>query len=184
MLRKLALVTLTFVVVLLVIAALLPRDWRVEASALIAAPPARVLPWVASPRRWRDWTSWAKADPRAVHTFAGPDSGAGARWQWHGPTMGRGALTITSADETGVSFDEAIESDVVNARGHLRFSTEEAGTRVSWLDEGTLPPLGGLFRDMVERALHENLRSSLARLAALAEAPERAVVPTTSPEAR
>lgn len=170
MLKKAALALLAVVVLLGVVGALLPRQWRVERAVVIDAPPERILPFVANLKRWQDWAVWTKAmDPKVVNTWGGPDEGVGARWQWTGPVMGRGAMTVTAADATGVSVEEAIESDTVNARGRLSFTVEGPGTRVVWVDEGTLPPMGGFFRGYLEGMLGENFEKGLSGLKALVE---------------
>lgn len=152
------------------IGALLPRQWHVARSIRIEAPPERVLPFVANLRRWQDWAVWTKAmDPNVVNTFAGPEEGVGARWQWQGPVMGRGAMTVTAADLTGVSIDEAIESDVVNARSRFSFVPDGQGTTVTWSDDGTLPPMGGFFRENLEVMLGGHFEKGLAALKALVE---------------
>jgi hypothetical protein len=83
--------------------------------------------------------------------------------------MGRGAMTVTAADLTGVSIDEAIESDTVNARGRFSFKPDGQGTLVTWTDEGTLPPMGGYFRENLEVMLGGHFEKGLAALKALVE---------------
>lgn len=170
MLKKAAILVGAIALLIGAIGALLPRQWHVERSIHIEAPPERVLPFVANLRRWQDWAVWTKAmDPNVVNTFAGPDEGVGARWQWQGPVMGHGAMTITAADRTGVSIDEAIESDVVNARGRLAFTPDGQGTTVTWSDDGTLPPMGGFFRENLEAMLGAHFEKGLSALKSVVE---------------
>lgn len=172
MVKKLAIVVLVFVSLVAGIGLLLPRAWHVERAVVIDAPPERILPFVASLKRWQDWSVWTRSfDPKASHTYVGPESGPGARWQWSGPTIGHGAMTVTAADVTGVSLDEAIESDSVNARARLAFTPLDAQrTRVTWTDDGTLPPMGGFFRDLVEASLGGHFETGLATLKRVVEA--------------
>ncbi|MBL8924162.1 MAG: SRPBCC family protein [Myxococcaceae bacterium] len=170
MLKRVAIFVGAVALLIGAIGALLPRQWSVARSIRIEAPPERVLPFVANLRRWQDWAVWTKAmDPNLVNTFAGPEEGVGARWQWQGPVMGRGAMTVTAADLTGVSIDEAIESDVVNARGRLSFVPDGQGTTVTWSDQGTLPPMGGFFRENLEAMLGGHFEKGLSALKVLAE---------------
>lgn len=151
----------------------LPRTWRVERSVVIAAPPERISPYLLDLHRWQEWSPWTRAlDPLVRHAYSGPRSGVGAGWSWLGPTMGRGSLTITWADaRTGLRLDQAIESDRVNAHAELRLVPTAEGTRVTWVDEGELPLLGGWFRGRVEARLGRSFEAGLGRLKALAEAP-------------
>ena len=117
---------------------------------------------------------WTRAmDPQLRNTYEGPQEGVGAKWMWLGPKMGRGRMVIVASDPLrGIELEQAIESDEVNARASLSLSREGAGTRLTWIDEGTLPFLvGGFFRGTVERQLGEHLAASLEKLRALAEAP-------------
>lgn len=186
MLKKAAILVAILAVLIGGIGAVLPRQWHVERSVRIEATPDRILPFVANLRRWQEWAVWTKAmDPNVLNTFAGPDEGVGARWQWQGPVMGRGAITVTQADATGVSFDEAIESDTVNAHGGLRFTADGTGTRVTWTDDGTLPPMGGFFRENLEHMLGEHFEKGLGALKAVVEKqpPPQPLPPPSSLEA-
>jgi hypothetical protein len=118
-------------------------------------------------------------------TYEGPESGVGARWSWLGPKMGNGRSEITFADpRRGIRVDEAIESAQVNAHGAILLEDTGAGTRVTWTDDGTLPPiLGGFFRAMVNERLTHNFEAGLARLKAVVEALPPAPPPAAPPPA-
>jgi hypothetical protein len=172
-LRRLAIALIGLLVLVTAAGAMLPRAWRIERAVIIAAPPERVYPLLASLRRWQDWSVWTKElDPQVRSVWEGPESGVGAKRSWLGPTMGRGRTEITAAHPSrGIEVDGAIESDTVNARAALTLRPEGAGTRLTWVDEGTLPPvLGGWFKPMVEGRLGRNLEVGLERLKALVEA--------------
>lgn len=164
----------TFGVVVLgaVVAAALPREWKVTRSIVIAAPPAKIHPWLADLKRWQDWSPWTRAlDPQLRNIYEGPPDGAGAKWSWLGPKLGRGTIAIVECDEArGLSLELRIESDDVNAHAELTYAVEGEATRVTWVDHGTLPPLAGLFRGTVERELGARFDSGLAKLKQLAEA--------------
>jgi hypothetical protein len=156
-----------------VAAALLPRQWRVERSVTIAAAPERIHPFFDDLRRWPEWTPWNKElDPRAKWAYGGPDRGVGARAAWDGPALGKGRMEIVESDPArGLRLDEAIEAEVVNAHARIEYADAPGGTRVTWTDEGTLPPVvGGLFRGVIEDTLGEHLTQALAKLKATVEA--------------
>lgn len=170
MLKRIGILFLLLVLVIGVIGLVLPRSWHVERSISIEGTPDRVLPFVANLKRWQDWSVWTKAmDAKVINTYGGPDEGVGARWQWQGPVMGRGAMTITKADPTGVTIEEAIESTEANANARFSFVVEGNQTKVTWTDEGKLPPMGGFFRPAVEEMLAANFEKGLAGLKAVVE---------------
>jgi len=83
------------VVVLVVVAALRPAEYRVERSATVAAPPAVVFAQVNDLHKFQAWSPWAKLDPAAKSTFEGPSAGTGAVFVWAGNSkIGAGRMTI------------------------------------------------------------------------------------------
>lgn len=189
MIKKIAITLVAAVGLALLVGLALPRRWSVERSVLIDAPPALIHPFLFDLRRWQEWSVWTRElDPQVRHTFEGPPDGVGARWLWLGPAMGRGQLEIVQSDPMiGVELDEAIESEVVNAHASIRYTPEGAGTRLTWSDQGTLPPVvGGFFKGLVEAQLGQSLTTGLTRLKALVEAlprPVEILEPGAAPEA-
>src|SRR5262249_25785360 len=72
------------VVVLAVIVAMQPSEFRIERSAVIAAPPAAVFAQVNDFHNWEMWSPWAKLDPAAKNSFEGAPAGKGAAFSWAG----------------------------------------------------------------------------------------------------
>lgn len=174
MIKKFALALVAAVLLAIGASSLLPRGWRVERQLLIDAPPQRIYPMLVDFRRWQDWSVWTSdLDPLLRNTYEGPPEGVGAKWLWLGPKMGRGYLMIVAADPAHrIVLDQAIESEQVNAHASLSLTPEGTSTRVTWVDEGTLPPLvGGLFRATVEDGLARHMAASLQKLKALLEGP-------------
>jgi len=182
MLRKLAIAVVAIAVLVVVVGLLLPRRWHVEQSVVINATPARIHPFISNLRSWQEWASWSKElDPQVRNSYEGPADGTGAKWSWLGPKMGHGRMEIAMADpRVGVEINEAIESESINAHSSFVYRSEGAGTRVTWVDEGTLPVmLGGYFRSSVERQLGTYFQQGLDSLKQRVEAlpPEAAPDP-------
>jgi uncharacterized protein YndB with AHSA1/START domain len=86
------------IAVLAVVIAMQPSTFRITRSATIAAPPAAVFAQVNDFHKWEDWSPWAKLDPNAKATFAGPASGEGAKFSWAGNNqVGEGTMTVTES---------------------------------------------------------------------------------------
>lgn len=184
MVQKIAISLIVGVLTVLGAGYVLPRSWAVERSVVIQSTPDRIYPLLADLRRWQEWSAWTKQlDPLVRHTYEGPRDGVGARWIWMGPKMGRGQLELTAASPTaGIELAQAIESERVNSRASLRFSFEGGATRVTWSDEGTLPPVvGGFFLGTVEDLLSQHLEASLQKLKTLVEALPPPVKPSPPP---
>ncbi|MEW6434482.1 MAG: SRPBCC family protein [Myxococcota bacterium] len=183
---RVALGVLALLLLAVAVGSLLPRQWRVERSVVIAAPPERIHPFLDDLRRWPEWAAWNKEmDSKVVWTYGGPDRGVGARWAWNGPVMGKGRMEIVASDPVkGLRIDEAIESETVNAHARFDFAPEGAGTKVTWIDEGTLPPVvGGFFRGMIEDMLNQHFSTGLAKLKAAVEALPPPAPPAPEPKA-
>jgi hypothetical protein len=161
------------VAVLVVVGIFLPRKWRVEQVVLIDAAPEHIYPLVNDLKQWQSWAAWNKAmDPEVKWEYGGPALGVGAWWSWAGPKMGNGKMTITRSEQgAGVWVDEMIETDKeVNARGSLTWTREGSSTKVTWVDEGTLPPvIGGYAVGMIEKMLSDHFQTGLKNLKTAAE---------------
>ena len=127
-------------------------------------------------------------------TFAGPEGGPGARWEWTGEDSGSGALEITRSDPSaGVEYRLTFEGHSP-ALGGLRFEPTSGGTRVVWWMEGDVGknPFLRYFALLMEPMMREDLvtgleklkvRAEEAKAAAEKEARERAEAEASAAEA-
>ena len=94
-LKKMLLVFAVIAIALIVIVMLQPDDFRVERSALMAAPPSAPFALVNDFHNWEKWSPWAKLDPTMKVKFEGPASGVGAIYTWVGnDEVGEGRMEI------------------------------------------------------------------------------------------
>lgn len=161
------------VAVLVVVGFFLPRKWHVEQTEIVNAGPEHIYPLVNDLKEWQSWAAWNKEmDPEVKWEYSATASGPGAWWSWNGPKMGHGKMTITKSElGSGVWVDEMIETDKeVNAKGSLTWIAQGGGTQITWVDEGTLPPvIGGYFVGFIENMLANNFQTGLKKLKAAAE---------------
>ena len=96
---KIILITLAVIIVVLgVVVAMQPAEFRVTRSTMMSAPPQVVFAQVDDLRKWELWSPWQKKDPAMKLTFAGPPAGPGASYSWAGnKEVGEGRLTITES---------------------------------------------------------------------------------------
>ncbi len=188
MIKKFALAAIAVTLLALGTAFMLPREWRVERHVVINSTQHRVHAMLFDLKRWQDWSVWTRTlDPQLRNAYEGPQDGVGARWLWLGPKMGRGQVVIVASDpQRGIELDQAIESETVNAHASLTFTAEGSATKVTWVDEGTLPLIaGGFFRSAMEQQLGANLETSLTKLKTIIEAqtPPPPPLPVEAPDA-
>ena len=139
MLKKILLALVALVAVFAGYVALQPGAYSVTRSATIAAPPEAVYAHISNLRRWDAWSPWAKRDPNAKATFAGPEDGPGAAFTWSGnDEIGEGTMTIVDAQPARAV---KIKLDFVKpfpATSDVAFvlQPEGQGTRVTWSISG------------------------------------------------
>jgi hypothetical protein len=162
------------VVVFLAGAMLIDPKFKVERSATINAPAAKIYPLIAEPKSWPKWTVWNKRDPYMKLTFAGPESGKGAKWAWESKSEGNGNMEFTAADPTSRSPMPSPFPDMgMKSGGQLILTPEGNGTRVRWTNEGDLGgnPMSRWFAPFLDKMIGPDYEAGLAGLKALAEKP-------------
>ena len=108
------------VIVLAVIVALQPSEFRVARSTTISASPATVFAQVNDFHNWEAWNPWGKIDPAMKQAYAGAPAGNGAIYTWAGNNeVGEGRMTIT----------ESRPSDLIRIK--LEFFKPFAGTNIA-----------------------------------------------------
>ena len=155
--------------------ALQPSHYALTRSTVVDVAPVVVFDHVNDFRKWEAWSPWAKLDPAATVSFAGPASGKGAVFKWAGNSqVGEGSMTIVDsrpgeAVAIKLAFVKPLEgeSDVAFA-----LQPEGGATRVTWslsgeqtfLERAMCTLMGGM-----ERILGPQYEKGLANLKAVAE---------------
>ncbi len=95
MLIKILIAVAAIIVVLAVIVALQPSEFRVARSTTISAPPSAVFVQVNDFHKWEAWNPWGKIDPAMKQTYEGAPAGTGAIYTWAGNNeVGEGRMAI------------------------------------------------------------------------------------------
>ncbi len=153
---------------------LVPADYQVERSVVIAAPPDHVYPLIATPRRWKEWSMWNRRDPAMAMSYFGPEAGAGAGWSWNSSSEGKGRMTLQAADPArGLSYDLYFPDFEMTSTGEMRFDVQADGTKVTWTNAGRFGnnPLMHYMAAMMNRMVGPDFEAGLANLKAIAERP-------------
>ena len=130
------LLALGFIALLLIIViAGQPDEFKLSRSAKIAAPPEKVFPHVNDLHQWEAWSPWAKLDPNAMNSFEGAATGVGAAMSWDGnKKVGAGRLTITESlpNELIRIRMEFIRPFEVTSSAEFTFRPEARQTVIVW----------------------------------------------------
>ena len=98
MFKKILIGVAVVVLLLAIVVAMQPSEFRVTRSATIDAPPATAFAQVNNFHNWRAWSPWEKLDPDLKRTYEGPAEGKGADYSWVGNSdVGEGRMTITES---------------------------------------------------------------------------------------
>ena len=172
--KKLLVIILGLVVVLVAASFFLPASYRVERSVTFNAQPKAIYPWIVNPAKWPQWTVWTtNRDATVQFTTSGPESGAGASYQWTGEKMGIGRLTLTRAEpDRGIWYDLDFEEGKYLSRGGITFETMGETTQVTWFNGGQLGanPIGRYWGLAMDRMIGPDFAEGLEHLKRIVEA--------------
>lgn len=174
MLIKILIILGVLLVVFVIIVATRPDEFRVTRRATISAPPAAVFAHVNDLHKWQAFSPWAKMDPAAKTSFAGPVAGVGAVFTWAGnKQVGEGSMTITeSRPHELIRFRlDFLKPFAGTNTAEFTFTPEDGRTVVAWTMSGKsnfLFKAIGLFMNC-EKMVGGQFDQGLANLKAIVE---------------
>jgi uncharacterized protein YndB with AHSA1/START domain len=178
MLVKILIGLAALVVLLVVVVALQPSEFRITRTATVAAPPSAVFAQVNDFHKWEAWSPWAKLDPAARNTFDGAPAGPGAVFAWAGNSqVGEGRMTITESrpNELVRIKLEFMKPFAATNTAEFTFTPDGERTAVTWSMFGHNNFIGKavcLVMNM-DKTLGGEFDKGLAAMKAVAEAAAR-----------
>jgi len=126
----------------LVVTFFLPKDYYVERSIDIKAPPVLVYGEVTDLDAWLEWNPWNDMDPKMSITFGDTKVGQGAWYSWSSDVAGNGKMTIVEAEApTKVRYEllfKGYEDQPSYASILLSAPNPSGPTSVTWTFEGNI----------------------------------------------
>ena len=174
MLVKILIGTAVVLVALVAYVATQPGEFSVSRSATFAAPAPAVFAQVNELKKWEAWSPWAKKDPQAKQSYAGPAAGAGASMSWVGnKEVGEGRMTIVDSSPNAlVRFKlEFIKPFAATNSAEFSFKEEGGRTALTWSMRGQNNFIGKamcLVFDM-DKMVGGDFEAGLANLKVIAE---------------
>jgi len=163
------------VLVLIVVVATQPAEFRITRKAAVNAPPAAVFAQVNDFHQWEAWSPWAKMDPAAKNTFEGAAAGAGAVFKWAGNNkVGEGCMTLMESRTSELIRIklEFLKPFKATNTAEFTFKSEGGQTLVSWSMSGKnnfLCKAVGLFMNC-DKMIGGQFEKGLEAMKAVAEA--------------
>ena len=136
------------IVILLIVIALRPGDFRVERSLTIAAPAELLFEQVNDHHKFAVWNPFLKIDPNVKNTYTGPDSGVGAVCSWEGNSkIGAGSATIVESKPNELVRQRMDWLRPMKGTSTVEFTLKSVGdkTVVTWAMYGKNGFMGKLF---------------------------------------
>jgi len=173
MLKKISMALILVIVVILGLAMMQPDSFKVQRSATIKAPPAKVMAYLNDFHQWPAWSPWEKLDPNMQRTFEGAASGKGAVYAWKGnDDVGQGRMEIIES----VPAQLDIKLDFIKpfaSSNRTEFALQEQGdsTVVTWTMTGPsqfVTKVMGVFFSM-DKMIGKDFEKGLAQLKTVAE---------------
>jgi hypothetical protein len=176
MLKTILLIGVAAIALLLIVAATRPDTFRVERSATIAAPAAKLFPLINHMQAFNTWNPYNRKDPAMKGTYSGPAAGPGAAYDFEGnKDVGKGRIGITASTEPSQVTMQLDMLEPFEGHNEVNFTLvpEGAGTKVTWAMHGPsafITKLMGIFFNM-DQMIGKDFEAGLAHLKALAEKP-------------
>ena len=165
-LKIIGIILLIVIALFLIGAALIPKQFEVEASKTIIKPPSLVFKQVNNLQNWSAWSPWEIADPNMESEYGGTQLGEGAFHTWTSETQGNGKQTIIESVPYELIRTELDFYEQGKGSSYFIFEENDGGTLVKWgMESETSYPferiifffLKGMMQDMFNEGL-ENLK--------------------------
>jgi hypothetical protein len=170
--KTLGVAAATAVAAFLILAATQPDNFRVQRSALIQAPPAKVHALIDDFGRWQSWSPWEKKDPAMKRVRSGPASGVGAVYAWDSKEVGSGRMEIVESTTAAVriKLDFAAPMEAHNIAEFV-LQPEGEATRVTWTMRGRNTYVGKVMHTVfdIDQMVGKDFEAGLASLKSLTE---------------
>ncbi|MBI2422546.1 MAG: SRPBCC family protein [Candidatus Hydrogenedentes bacterium] len=163
------------VLILAIVIATRPTEFRVVRSITMKGPASAAFALVNDFHEWTKWSPWEKIDPALQRSYDGAASGVGAKYAWVGnSSVGQGNMTILESAPNSTIRIALVFLKPMAGTSTAEFSfKEDAGiTTVTWTMDGTnnfFAKAFGLFMSM-DTMIGGQFEQGLADMKAIVEA--------------
>jgi len=173
-LKRIGIALLAIIVLLLVLALIMPKDYKVEREVVINKPVGKVFEYARHLKNEDEYSVWSMADMNKTQTFKGEDGQVGFVNSWSGnDKVGVGeqeikAITPNKRMDVEVRFKKPFES--VMQSYTLTDSIAPGKTKVVWGCSGTSSYPMNLMNVMMDGMLGKDIQQNLDNMKAKIEA--------------
>jgi uncharacterized protein YndB with AHSA1/START domain len=172
--KKILLILASLVVLALIAAAILPKDFKIEKSITINKPKSEVFAYLKMMENGQKWEPWSKMDPEMKTELKGADGTVGAISSWSGNSeVGVGEQEIKNiAENNRIDFELRFQKPM-KATNQAYLITEDAGenqTKVTWGMTGRTDFPVNLLCNLMHGQVEKDFAAGLANLKEILEA--------------
>jgi effector-binding domain-containing protein len=165
---------LGIIAVLVMVAFLLPKSYKVERTVFIKSNPDVVYGLTSNFQQWHLWVPWTReTDSTAVFEMTGEPAQVGTSWRWDGKELGNGEMISTELLPGHlIAYDLAFDKGKYRSKGKILTENQGDSCKVTWLDEGDLGynPMNRFMGLFMDRMMGPDFEKGLAKLKTVAEA--------------
>lgn len=175
---KILIAIAAILVVLAVVVAMQPSEFRVVRTATIYAPASEVFAQVNDFHNWEAWSPWAKLDPAMEHSYEGAPAGPGAVYSWAGnKKVGEGRMTVLESRPSDLVRIKLEFLKPMRATNMTEFTFRPDGdqTAVTWTMTGKNNFMGKAFALVMnmDKLVGGDFEKGLAQMKSVIEAAPR-----------
>lgn len=166
-------IIVSLIAALLVVAAVLPKDFKIERSVIIDRPKSEVFAYLKPMENAKNWQIWSKLDPNMHTELKGQDGTVGAVSSWTGNAkVGVGEEEIKGMTENQrIDYELRFKEPMVatNAAYIITEDFEDNQTKVTWGMSGRTPFPFNIFCHMMRGSVENDFQTSLNDLKKILE---------------
>jgi hypothetical protein len=171
--KKILLILASLVVVVLIAAAVMPKDFKIEQEIVINKPKSEVFDYLRMVKNENIWSPWAKKDPNIVQDYKGEDGTVGFVVSW----SGNSAVGVGEEEITNIVNNERIDLELrfqkpMKTTNKAYFITEDINnnqTKVTWGMEGRTPYPLNIICFFMQKEVKKEFASGLNNLKKILE---------------
>lgn len=159
---------ITAIILLLVLAAVMKKEYNIKRDVIINLPKQQVFDYLKQLKNQDNFNKWVMVDPEMKREFKGTDGTVGFVYGWNGNKQaGEGEQEITAIEEGKKIETEIRFKRPMPATAHANTITEAMSdnhTRVIWNNFGNVKFPMNIMASMIEKMLAKDMEISLSNL--------------------
>jgi effector-binding domain-containing protein len=164
---------LGIIAILVVVAFLLPKTYKVERTVCIKSNPDVIYGLTSNFQQWHLWAPWTKeTDSTVIFEMTGEAAQVGTSWKWNGDVLGNGEMILSGLlPGQLVAYDLAFDHGKYQSKGKIIIENQGDSAKVAWLDEGDLGynPINRYMGLIMGKMLGPDFEKGLAKLKTVSE---------------